>query len=76
MYVVLAHSKRKNDAHERVASAHIITTILSMQTLTRPKPNKRVCIARVLLVLLPKLCHFFEVFFPKTPYFYKHFLRD
>jgi len=53
MYVVLAHSKRKNDAYERAASAHIITTILLMQTLTRSKPNKRVCIARVLLVLHP-----------------------
>ena len=69
MYVVLAHSKRKNDAHERVASAHIITTILSMQTLTRPKPNKRVCIARVLLVLLPKLCHSFRGFFPEDATF-------
>jgi|TARA_B110000305_G_scaffold121926_1_gene136627 hypothetical protein len=52
--------------HMRAASAHIITTILLMQTLTRPKPNKRVCIARV---LLPKLCHFLRGFSPKTPLF-------
>ena len=38
------------------------------------KPKKRVRIARVLLVLLPKLCHFFRGFFPEDATFIKHFL--